>query len=91
MLSTQLQDQVVRPQRGHYALAWYRPASFIGDTANVPAGPPSAVDEIAYQKLRGEIVVTGTPEDVVACAESYTGQFLKPVLEGHHARGTAKG
>ena len=39
----------------------------------------------------GHIVVTGTPEDVVACAESYTGQFLKPVLEGHHARGTAKG
>ncbi|MEL7668215.1 MAG: excinuclease ABC subunit UvrA [Actinomycetota bacterium] len=34
----------------------------------------------------GEIVVTGTPEDVAACAESYTGQFLKPVLEGHGAR-----
>ena len=34
----------------------------------------------------GQIVVTGTPEDVAACAESYTGQFLKPVLEGHHAR-----
>jgi len=34
----------------------------------------------------GDIVVTGTPEDVAACAESYTGRFLKPVLEGHHAR-----
>ena len=28
----------------------------------------------------GEIVVTGTPEDVAACAESYTGQFLKKIL-----------
>jgi len=39
----------------------------------------------------GDIVVTGTPEDVAACAESYTGRFLKPVLEGHHARVAAKG
>jgi len=39
----------------------------------------------------GQIVVTGTPEDVAACAESYTGRFLKPVLEGHHARVAAKG
>ncbi|MHB1017275.1 MAG: excinuclease ABC subunit UvrA [Coriobacteriia bacterium] len=31
----------------------------------------------------GQIVVSGTPEDVAACAESYTGQFLKPVLERH--------
>ncbi|MHB1136101.1 MAG: excinuclease ABC subunit UvrA [Coriobacteriia bacterium] len=38
----------------------------------------------------GQIVVSGTPEDVAACAESYTGQFLKPVLEGHHARVAAK-
>ena len=28
----------------------------------------------------GTIVVTGTPEKVAACAESYTGQFLKKVL-----------
>ncbi|MEA5076513.1 MAG: excinuclease ABC subunit UvrA, partial [Coriobacteriia bacterium] len=34
----------------------------------------------------GEIVVTGTPEDVVACAASHTGRFLKPVLEGHEGR-----
>ena len=33
----------------------------------------------------GEIVVVGTPEDVVACAASHTGRFLKPVLEGHGA------
>ncbi|MBN2847511.1 MAG: excinuclease ABC subunit UvrA [Coriobacteriia bacterium] len=33
----------------------------------------------------GEIVVTGTPEDVAACAASYTGRFLKPVLEGRGA------
>ena len=25
----------------------------------------------------GEVVVTGTPEDIAACRESYTGQFLK--------------
>ena len=28
----------------------------------------------------GEIVVTGTPETVAQCAESYTGQFLKKIL-----------
>ena len=30
----------------------------------------------------GEIVAVGTPEKVAAVPESYTGQFLKPVLEG---------
>jgi len=29
----------------------------------------------------GEIVVSGTPEDVAACEASYTGQYLKPCLE----------
>ena len=29
----------------------------------------------------GTLVVEGTPEDIAACAESYTGQFLKPILE----------
>ncbi len=28
----------------------------------------------------GRVVVAGTPEDVAACAESYTGQFLRQVL-----------
>ena len=28
----------------------------------------------------GRVLVEGTPEDVVACAESYTGRFLKPLL-----------
>src|SRR5256714_4395404 len=28
----------------------------------------------------GEVVVTGTPEDVAACAKSHTGRFLKDVL-----------
>jgi excinuclease ABC subunit A len=28
----------------------------------------------------GRIVVSGTPEHVAACAESHTGQFLKPLL-----------
>ena len=29
----------------------------------------------------GHIVVTGTPEEVAACEVSYTGQYLRPVLE----------
>ena len=29
----------------------------------------------------GEVVFAGTPEDCAMCAESYTGQFLKPLLE----------
>ena len=30
----------------------------------------------------GEIIATGTPEDVAANPASYTGQFLKPLLHG---------
>ena len=30
----------------------------------------------------GEIVATGTPEDVAKVARSYTGQYLKPLLKG---------
>jgi excinuclease ABC subunit A len=30
----------------------------------------------------GVIVAVGTPEKVAAVKESYTGQFLKPMLEG---------
>jgi len=33
----------------------------------------------------GEIVVTGTPEQIAACSHSHTGRFLKPVLEGRGA------
>jgi excinuclease ABC subunit A len=29
----------------------------------------------------GQIVVTGTPEDVAAEPKSFTGQYLKPLLE----------
>ena len=29
----------------------------------------------------GQIVATGTPEEVAKVKESYTGQYLKPVLE----------
>ncbi len=29
----------------------------------------------------GEIIATGTPEQVIKNKKSYTGQFLKPVLE----------
>ena len=28
----------------------------------------------------GTVVVSGTPEEVAACSESYTGQFLKKLL-----------
>jgi excinuclease ABC subunit A len=28
----------------------------------------------------GEVVVTGTPEEVAACETSYTGRFLRDVL-----------
>ncbi len=34
----------------------------------------------------GEIVVTGTPEQVADCPESYTGQYLRQVLPGFAAR-----
>lgn len=34
----------------------------------------------------GTVVAEGTPEDVVAVAESYTGQFLKPLLDGRGAK-----
>ena len=34
----------------------------------------------------GRLVSEGTPETVTACAESYTGQFLKDVLERDRAR-----
>jgi hypothetical protein len=34
----------------------------------------------------GEIVAQGTPEDVVKVKRSYTGQFLKPVLDRKVAR-----
>jgi excinuclease ABC subunit A len=30
----------------------------------------------------GLVIATGTPEDVAQCKQSYTGQFLKPILEG---------
>ena len=29
----------------------------------------------------GRVVVSGTPEQVAACPDSYTGRFLKPLLE----------
>ncbi|MFY0543209.1 excinuclease ABC subunit UvrA [Brevibacillus sp. H7] len=38
----------------------------------------------------GEIVATGTPEEVVKVEGSYTGQFLGPILERDRARTLAK-
>jgi excinuclease ABC subunit A len=29
----------------------------------------------------GQVVFTGTPEEIIHCEESYTGQFLKPLLQ----------
>jgi excinuclease ABC subunit A len=29
----------------------------------------------------GEVIATGTPEDVAAVDDSYTGRFLRPLLE----------
>jgi len=36
----------------------------------------------------GEIVAAGTPEDVAKVKASYTGQYLKPVLDRRTARNT---
>ena len=33
----------------------------------------------------GRLVIAGTPEEVAACEDSYTGQYLKPVLERYQA------
>ena len=37
----------------------------------------------------GTVVVSGTPEEVAACPESYTGRFLAPLLERDRARQSA--
>ena len=38
----------------------------------------------------GRIVVSGTPEQVAACPESYTGRFLGPILERDRVRMEAR-
>ncbi|MGF1462617.1 MAG: excinuclease ABC subunit UvrA [Maricaulaceae bacterium] len=38
----------------------------------------------------GQLVAQGTPEDVAAVPESWTGRFLKPILERDAERSTAK-
>ena len=35
-------------------------------------------------KQGGQVIATGTPEDIAACLASYTGQYLKPLLENGH-------
>ena len=37
----------------------------------------------------GEVIAAGTPEDVAACARSFTGQYLKPLLREDRARRSA--
>ncbi|MDR2181383.1 MAG: excinuclease ABC subunit UvrA, partial [Treponema sp.] len=39
----------------------------------------------------GELVAAGTPETVAACAESYTGRYLKEMLERERARQASRG
>jgi excinuclease ABC subunit A len=39
----------------------------------------------------GEIVAAGTPEEIVKAKRSYTGQYLKPVLERRMAAKRKKG
>lgn len=39
----------------------------------------------------GEIVATGTPEQIAAVKNSYTGQFLKPILERDKKQSVQKG
>ena len=34
----------------------------------------------------GEIIATGTPEQIVKCKQSYTGKFLKPLLQRKAAK-----
>ena len=34
----------------------------------------------------GEVVVTGTPEDVAKCAKSYTGKWLARILRNESSR-----
>ena len=38
----------------------------------------------------GEIVASGTPEEIAKCKKSYTGQFLKPILERAKKNGQYK-
>jgi excinuclease ABC subunit A len=38
----------------------------------------------------GELIASGTPEDVAKVARSYTGQYLKPLLRGRTPMSTAR-
>jgi excinuclease ABC subunit A len=39
----------------------------------------------------GEIVATGTPEEVAGCSGSYTGFYIKEMLERNQRRNKARG
>ena len=51
--------------------------------AAVTVGTGETVSAAAedYVLEGGTLVFAGTPEDCAACEESYTGQYLKPLLE----------
>jgi excinuclease ABC subunit A len=38
----------------------------------------------------GEVIACGTPEEIAKCKKSYTGQFLKPILEKAKKNGQYK-
>src|SRR5690606_38608334 len=38
----------------------------------------------------GQILATGTPEDIAVCAKSHTGRFLKPILGAAKSTSTSK-
>jgi hypothetical protein len=39
----------------------------------------------------GDVIAVGTPEEVAQCAKSYTGQFVKPLLERSRRSRTSSG
>jgi len=38
----------------------------------------------------GLVIATGTPEEIARVEKSYTGRFLKPILDKHRKRKTNK-
>ena len=49
--------------------------------------PANGVDQVADVLVEdGKIVAVGTPEEVVRCKKSYTGQYLAPILKRDRER-----
>ena len=45
---------------------------------------PQLLSAIEIPHNGGTIVAEGTPEQIAACEASFTGQYLKKMLEGKH-------